>query len=329
MISTPAQRLKWIELYQKLGHLGKVCQHFGMSRATLNKWIKRYKELGKEGLIDLSSKPKFFPSQKRNEANELLIITLRKKRKLGARRLQSELKRLHHISFSLSTIHKVLKKYAVAPLTYKRLYRKRVKRYTCKVPGQRLQMDVCQITKGLYQYTAIDDCTRYKIIYLYSRRTAKNTLHFLDILKENFPFPYQRIQTDRGQEFFAYEVQDYLKEQKIKFRPIKPFSPHLNGKVERTQRTDLDEFYSSVDSKDPHLLEKLLQWQAYYNTERPHSSLEGKTPWEKFKELEHLIPSVADIQLAYDDSKEDITLRNYKYDQVIKLLKNRRNIHAI
>jgi len=39
----------------------------------------------------------------------------------------------------------------------------------------------------------------------------------------------------------------------IKFRPIKPESPHLNGKVERTQRTDLDEFYSTGDIKDPDL----------------------------------------------------------------------------
>jgi hypothetical protein len=35
----------------------------------------------------------------------------------------------------------------------------------------------------------------------------------------------------------------------IKFRPTKPGAPHLNGKVECSQRTDLDEFYSTVDLK--------------------------------------------------------------------------------
>jgi hypothetical protein len=45
----------------------------------------------------------------------------------------------------------------------------------------------------------------------------------------------------------AYEVQEKLREWGIKFRPIKPASPHLNSKVERSQRTDLDEFYSSID----------------------------------------------------------------------------------
>nr|WP_288812485.1 hypothetical protein [uncultured Sphingobacterium sp.] len=67
------------------------------------------------------------------------------------------------------------------------------------------------------------------------------------------PFAKRRIQTDRGKEFFAYSVQDRLMEWDIKFQPIKPGSPHLNGKVERTQRTDLDEFYSTVDIKDPDL----------------------------------------------------------------------------
>jgi transposase InsO family protein len=105
-------------------------------------------------------------------------------------------------------------------------------------------MDVCKIANGLYQYTAIDDCIRYKVIALYKRRTAKNTLDFIENqVFYRLPFPIQRIQTDRGQEFMAYEVQEKLLEWGIKFRPIRPASPNLNGKVERTQRTDLDEFY--------------------------------------------------------------------------------------
>ena len=49
-------------------------------------------------------------------ANEQLILQLRKERKLEARRIHSELKRLHNISFSTATIHKVLKKHKVDPL---------------------------------------------------------------------------------------------------------------------------------------------------------------------------------------------------------------------
>lgn len=287
-------RLNWIKLYKQLNHAGKVCTHYGISRFTLRKWYKRYDLLGEVGLYDISSTPKTFPLQKRSETDEKLILNLRKERNLGTRRIQSELKRLYSISFSTATIHKVLKKHAVAPLRLKRHYRKQIKRYSCKVPGERVQMDVCKIANNLYQYTAIDDCTRYKALALYNRRTAVNTLNFLDQVIKRMPFPIQRIQTDRGQEFFAYTVQEYLRERKIKFRPIKPLSPHLNGKVERTQRTDLDEFYSSVDPKDSELQNKLMVWEKYYNQHRVHSSLHGKTPNEKYENLKHIIPSIQD-----------------------------------
>lgn len=318
-------RFKWVELYQELGHAGKVCQHFGISRFTLRKWLRRYQLEGKEGLLNLSCKPKNSPSKKINEDCEQIILLLRKERNLGARRLQSELKRLHSLFFSLSTIHKVLKRHQVTPLQYKRHYRKQIKRYNCHVPGERIQMDVCKIAQGLYQYTAIDDCTRYKVLAVYPRRTAENTLDFLNQVKGRMPFPCQRLQTDRGKEFFAYKVQECLREWKIKFRPIKPFSPHLNGKVERTQRTDLDEFYNSIDLKDSDLPGKLRAWESYYNNCRSHSSLQGKTPWEKYQEYKSRIPSLEEIHAAYSLREEVFSIQNYQQDQAFKLLARQRN----
>ena len=99
------------------------------------------------------------------------------------------------------------------------------------------------------------------------------------------PFPIQRIQTDRGQEFFAYQVQDQLRDWRIKFRPIRPRSPHLNGKVERVQRTALDEFWSAADLDDPAVADHFAEWQRFYNADRPHSSLGGRTPSERLQQL--------------------------------------------
>ncbi|XGA08005.1 MAG: IS481 family transposase [Wolbachia endosymbiont of Xenopsylla cheopis] len=320
-------RLSWIKLYKELDHAGKVCQHYGISRFTLRKWYKRYEELGEKGLVDLSSKPKTSPLQKINESDEQLILHLRQTRKLGARRIQTELRRLYDLFLSLATIHKIFKKHGVSLLHVKRHYRKQIKRYNCKVPGERVQMDVCKISSGLYQYTAIDDCTRYKIVALYSRRTSKNTLDFLKQLRERIPFHCQRIQTDRGQEFFAYEVQECLKEWKIKFRPIKPFSPHLNGKVERAQRTDLDEFYSSVTIKSSELQIKLRDWEEYYNKHLPHSALQGKTPWEKYKELENTIPCLSEVQRNYILSKKSFVMQNYKHNQRLQSLQKCKSLN--
>ena len=89
---------------------------------------------------------------------------------------------------------------------------------------------------------------------------------------EEMIFPIQRIQTDRGSEFFAYAVQVRFMEYGIKFRPIRPGAPHLNGKVERSQKTDKIEFYAMQNLDAPELEDRLAEWQFHYNRRRPHGA---------------------------------------------------------
>jgi hypothetical protein len=107
----------------------------------------------------------------------------------------------------------------------------------------------------------------------------------------------------------------------IKFRPIKPGSPHLNGKVERTQRTDLDEFYTTVDIRNPELPDRLSEWEFHYNWYRPHSSLNGKTPSEKLSSLSAQTPFGDEVEAMYNIRKERIILQNYAMDEALKALK--------
>ncbi|MBF4270308.1 hypothetical protein EAY71_25950, partial [Vibrio anguillarum] len=63
---------------------------------------------------------------------------------------------------STATLHKVLSEASVKPIvTYRR--RKDFQRYERPIPGDRVQMDTCKIAPGVYQYTAIDDCSRYRV----------------------------------------------------------------------------------------------------------------------------------------------------------------------
>tara|TARA_Y100001968_G_scaffold274570_1_gene267873 strand:+ start:78 stop:839 length:762 start_codon:yes stop_codon:yes gene_type:complete len=223
------KRLKWVRLFEKYGDAGKVCLRCGISRPTLRKLVKRYEESGIDGLKGQSRKPRNSPNTKVSPAIEKLILSYRSKRKLGARRLQIELLSNEEIKLSLATIHKVLKRNNCGPLSTKRVKQRKFVRYSRPVPGERVQMDTCKIAPSIYQFTAIDDCTRFQIVKIYPRRTASNTLRFLEKVVEEMPFPIQRVQTDRGREFFALKVQKRLMEWGKKFRPIKPRSPHLNG----------------------------------------------------------------------------------------------------
>lgn len=128
------------------------------------------------------------------------------------------------------------------------------------------------------------------------------------------PFPVQRIQTDCELESFALKFQEKLKEYAIKFRPIEPHLPHLNGKVERSQKTDVKEFDPTVNLKDPELIKKLQEWQDYYNEFRSHDSLNGKIPWEKWYELALTTPYHDEVEAAFDESKERLRLQNYRHD---------------
>ena len=127
------------------------------------------------------------------------------------------------------------------------------------------------------------------------------------------PFPVRRFQTDRGQEFFAYPVQDQRRERHIEFRPNRPRAPHLDGKVERVQRTALEEFWPTVDPKSPDLAARLKQWRTFDNHDRPHSALGGSTPAERIAEPATRIPTLDAIQAACDPSREFIRSRNTRY----------------
>jgi Integrase core domain. len=73
-----------------------------------------------------------------------------------------------------------------------------------------VQLDTCKIASGCYQYTAVDDCTRYRVLAVFTRRSSLNTLAFWERVIEEMPFLVQRVQADRGREFFAVAVQRWL-----------------------------------------------------------------------------------------------------------------------
>lgn len=230
--------------------------------------------------------------------------------------IQNELRLREQRELSLATIHKVLTEASVKPLVRSRRPAN-PKRYSRPVPGDRVQMDMMKIARGVYQYTAIDDCSRFRVLAVYPRRSARNTLLFLDRVIEEMPFPIQRIQTDRGGEFFAESVQRRLMSECIKFRPIPPRSPHLNGKVERSQLTDRNEFWSHHAPTEDEIDRRIEEWQFDYNWRRPHGSLGGKTPVDCIAEVGEITPLAEQVESAYDGLKERIRHREWRVDKTL------------
>lgn len=308
-------------MYETVGDFGVVCRRCGVSRPTLRKWWNRYKSEGIEGLHNRSRARILPQAGKVTEKIRSLILEMRSKRNLGAKRIRAELIRQHGFRLSTATVSKVLNGNGAKPLR-RHSAKQGGRRYNRPIPGERIQMDTCKIAPGIIQYTAIDDCTRFRVLGIYPRRTAANSVDFLESrMLEEFPFPIQRIQTDRGGEFFGLEFQKAMKRNLIKFRPVRPRSPHLNGKVERSQATDKIEFYPTVDLRSENLPDLLEEWQFDYNWHRPHSSLGGKTPLERFCELIDETPLTNDVQNRYDPSKEAAQERDYRVEMIRRKLK--------
>jgi transposase len=110
------KRLLWIKLFGETQNAGIVCRRCGISRPTLRKWLRRYKNRGLEGLIGQNRRPIQSPAKKVFLEQEQWILDLRKNRNSGARCIQNELRRIHGFNLSLATIHKVLTKHRVKPL---------------------------------------------------------------------------------------------------------------------------------------------------------------------------------------------------------------------
>jgi transposase InsO family protein len=134
-----------------------------------------------------------------------------------------------------------------------------------------------------FQYTAIDDATRVIVLKIYSKHNQENAINFINYVIDKFLFRINTIRTDRGHEFqaqFHWHVEDVG----IRHAYNKPRSPQLNGKVERSHRTDQEEFYQLLSyTDDLDLNKKLEAWENFYNFNRPHKALAGKTPYEILK----------------------------------------------
>ena len=300
-------RLSAIQLFQERGcSISDVSRRYGFARSTFYRWYGRFLQSGLEGLASRPSRPKSFGRQRITCEQERLVLQLRRKR-WGPQRIATSLLRDHGLRISKGSVWRILKKHDIRPLVRVRKPAT-VLRYAAPLPGDRVQMDSMKVGPRRYQFTAIDDCTRIRVLRLYERRSRQSAIAFLFEVLDSIGFPIKVVQTDWGTEFFNQDFQQELHEHFIKYRPIKPRSPHLNGKVERSHLTDRAEFYSTVDPKDADLALKLAGWERFYNSQRPHGAHGGRTPEEKLQSLKESVPLLPDHE-GFWNSEESILPR--------------------
>jgi len=278
-------RLRIIQHYQQVTrNVSLTCRFFSISRSKFYFWMTRYRRLGAPGLREYRRGPRVSPHRVPPQL-EALILRLREERQYGVKRLSMFLARYHQVYVSPPTIYRVLKEHHVPRVSLKRYRPGPRRRRDIRVPGQSVQVDVKHLKLGsgrLYQFTAIDEATRFRVLKIYDHNSIKSAITFIDEVRRRLPMAIQRIQTDHGSEFgtdFTWHLQDVG----ILHRRIPRGCPESNGKVERSHRTDADEFYRRAQFKSTEELAKqLARWEHEYNHRRLHLALErshtGRAP---------------------------------------------------
>ncbi len=282
-----------LELAEGLGSDAKAYREFDVPKSTFYEWKKALREEGVAGLIPKKPIAKSHPRQLSSEVVDK-ILHLRRIYHFGPERITWYLERYHGVKTSSSSVYRTLIRHNLRRLP-RNVGRRAIhtRRYAKQVPGHHIQVDVTFLTlknsEGRkvrrFQYTAIDDATRIRALKVYKRHTQKNAIDFIDYVIDKFPFRLHTIRTDRGHEFqalFHWHVED----KGIRHVYIKPRSPQLNGKVERSHRSDKEEFYQLLTyTDDVDLNKKLEEWERFYNFGRPHGAFKGKTPYEALRSM--------------------------------------------
>lgn len=296
---------KRVQLFSKalkLGNVQMACDLFGVSRDYYYRWFKRFSDSGFEvdALKERSRRPKRSP-RRIGDGLTQKIGYYRKRYRYGPERIAYWIKTNNNVSVSPSTVYREIlrKKWFV------KRYRTKVsnphkKRYNLDWPGQMLQMDIKYVPEKIngeqyYAFNAIDDCTRWRFARIYKDKSVDSCLDFVNDLIRYCPFWIQCIQTDNDVVFTnrfqwlaindVHIFTETLKEHGIKHRLLPPGAKELNGKVERSHRTDDDEFFWKAPMLGfSSLKQAYAQWIWEYNHDRPHKSLQGITPIEKLVE---------------------------------------------
>jgi transposase InsO family protein len=257
-------------------------RRFDLDRKTIREWRRRWQAAGAAGLV-----PRYPAERPRRIGQPIVDLIEQARRDLhyGVVRTQIWLRRVHSVTVSVPTIQRICRRLGYGPLRRQPRRRTRqLKLFERDRPGESIQMDVKEVRvagQKVYQYTALDDCTRYRILRLYPRKNRFSTLEFFHTVRRALPFPMQKLQMDNGTEFpldFALTVQAAG----IRTRYITPRRPQQNGKVERSHRIDDEEFWSQQTFTTFTSASTALEaWQHRYNHERFSMALNGQTPAEK------------------------------------------------
>jgi transposase InsO family protein len=297
--SCPASRALLISRIQNGCSITEAAEAIGVSRRTAYKWLARFSREGTAGLRDRSSRPRSMPTALRLE-EECCILLLR-----GSLMTAAQIARC--LEIPRSTVARTLKRSGLHRL--KALDDQTPpQRYTRRHPGELLHLDVKKLGRitGFYGHritgnrrrrrrgagwdfvhVAIDDASRLAYAEVLPNEQGDTSAAFLARAVAWFKrkgIRIRRVMTDNGSGYVSACFGLACSQLKIRHLRTRPYRPCTNGKAERFIQTMMREWAYVRPYRTSGLRARALPlFLAYYNEERPHSSLGGRSPISRIR----------------------------------------------
>ncbi|MBS7548315.1 IS481 family transposase [Dietzia massiliensis] len=291
----------------------RAAERFNVSVSTVRKWVNRYREYGKAGMVDRSSRPHHSPPQTPRR-RERRVLGLRVSRRWGPARIA------YHLGMQPSTVHKILSRYGCVRLAFTdpatgapvRAHTRRPRRYEHEAPGDLVHVDIKKLgrmpdggghkvhgrakgkrdrKRGMgywYIHNAVDDHSRLAYTELLEDERKETAAGFCKRAHAYFAdagITVHRVLTDNGSCYRSHAFADALGPE-IKHKRTRPYRPQTNGKVERYNRTMLEEWaYAAAYVSESDRAARLPAFLYHYNFHRGHTALRGASPADRVHNL--------------------------------------------
>ncbi|MFJ6376153.1 IS481 family transposase [Pseudarthrobacter oxydans] len=291
--------------------LRRAAERFQVSVTTAARWAARYRALGEPGMEDRSSRPVRSP-RRTSVRRERRIIAIRVNRRWGPARIG------YLLGIHPSTVHRVLSRFGLAKLAWlDRATGRVIRRYEHHSPGDLIHVDIKKLgripdggghrsvgrTAGnrnktgtaanrrpgyAFLHNAVDDHSRLaytEILTDEKKDTAAGFWERANAYFKSHGITVKRVLTDNGSCYRSYAFKDALGLE-IKHKRTRPYRPQTNGKVERYNRTMLDEWaYARPYRSEAERVAAFADWLHHYNHHRGHTSLKGQPPASRVTNL--------------------------------------------
>ena len=260
IITSEARFRQRVVKYSFKNGVTAASNRFGRSRQAIYEWRSKWDGKSWKSLVEKSHRPHHHPAE-HTQAEKEMILRRYPRYKDDMMLLWDSLRKSGYTR-SYTSLVRVVRKW-IKPEIQKRTVRKNNPYKRAEYPGQKVQIDVKYVPsycvsngQKYYQYTAVDECTRWVYREIYAEHSTYSSAQFLSNLVKKSPFPIREIQTDNGAEFTNALLskkcdhkslfEELLERCGIIYHRIRIATPRHNGKVERQHRIDEARFYKKM-----------------------------------------------------------------------------------